>query len=67
MGIFDRDYIQDPRTAQVVGTFSSRVYGWMAIGLGFTAFVAYFVFTGCGHLLALAWPWVLMHRFRDFL
>ncbi len=42
--MFDRQEILDPRQAQAVGTFSSRVYGWMAIGLGFTATIAYFLF-----------------------
>lgn len=55
----DRDYIQDPRASQAVGTFSSRVYGWMAIGLGFTALVAYFVFrTGLFiKLMPFWWVW----------
>ncbi len=36
----NRGYVQD---ARAVGTFSTRVYGWMAIGLGVTATVAYFL------------------------
>lgn len=30
--------------AEAAGVFSTRVYGWMAIGLGFTAAVAFFLF-----------------------
>lgn len=41
MGYQDRNYIQD---ARAVGVFSTRVYGWMAIGLAFTASVAFFLF-----------------------
>lgn len=61
MGIFDRDYILDPRQAQAVGTFSSRVYGWMAIGLAFTASIAYFIFqTGLFiKLMPFWWVWAL--------
>jgi uncharacterized protein len=58
MGIFDRDYVLDTRQTQAVGTFSSRVYGWMAIGLGFTASIAYFIFrTGLFMKLMPFW-WV---------
>jgi uncharacterized protein len=61
MGYNDRDYIYDPRASQAVGTFSSRVYGWMAIGLGFTASVAYFIFR-LGlfiKLMPLWWVWAI--------
>ena len=59
MGMFDRDYVLDPRQEQAVGTFSSRVYGWMAIGLGFTASIAYLVFrTGLFMKLMPFW-WVI--------
>jgi uncharacterized protein len=59
MGMFDRDYVLDPRQAQAVGTFSSRVYGWMSIGLGFTATIAYFVFkTGLFMQLMPYW-WII--------
>ena len=44
MGMFDRNYVLDTRQEQAVGTFSSRVYGWMAVGLGFSASVAYVIF-----------------------
>jgi uncharacterized protein len=61
MGLFDRDYVLDPRQAQAVGTFSSRVYGWMAMGLGVTASVAYFIFkTGLFvTLMPFWWIWAL--------
>lgn len=61
MGFNDRDYLYDPRAAQAVGTFTSRVYGWMAIGLGFTASIAYFIFqTGLYlKLMPFWWVWAL--------
>lgn len=51
-----RGYIQD---ARAVGTFSTRVYGWMAIGLGVTASVAYFLYrTGLFlKLMPFWWVW----------
>ncbi|MCH9610741.1 MAG: Inner membrane protein YbhL [Chlamydiales bacterium] len=56
MGIYDRDYVQDARS---VGTFSTRVYGWMAIGLAFTACVAFLVYaTGLFiKLMPFWWVW----------
>ena len=61
MGFDDRNYVYDPRAAQAVGTFSSRVYGWMAIGLAFTASIAYFIFrTGLFiKLMPFWWVWAL--------
>jgi FtsH-binding integral membrane protein len=61
MGLFDKDNVLDPRQTQAVGTFSSRVYGWMAIGLGLTASIAYFIFrTGLFiKLLPFWWVWTL--------
>src|SRR5262249_45954902 len=57
----DRNYVQDPRVSQAIGTFSTRVYGWMAIGLAFTASIAYFVFrTGLFiKLMPFWWVWTL--------
>ena len=59
MGVNDRDYLYDPRTVQAVGTFSSRVYGWMAIGLGFTAAVAFFVFRSGLFIKLIPFWWIL--------
>ncbi|MBS0623592.1 MAG: Bax inhibitor-1/YccA family protein [Verrucomicrobia bacterium] len=39
MVLFDRNTIQ-VQDARNVGVFSTRVYGWMAIGLAFTSFIA---------------------------
>ncbi len=51
----NRGYIQD---AQAVGTFSTRVYGWMAIGLGVTAGVAYSMFRTGLYLKLMPFWWV---------
>lgn len=59
MGINNRDYIYDPRTAQTVGTFSSRVYGWLAIGLGLTAATAYFIFQSGLFVKLLPFWWMI--------
>ncbi len=48
-------YIQD---TQAVGTFSSRVYGWMAIGLSFTAVIAYFIFKTGLYITLMPFWWV---------
>lgn len=52
----NKGYIQD---ARAVGIFSTRVYGWMSVGLGFTASIAYLLFrTGLYvKLLPLWWIW----------
>ncbi|MFZ0565848.1 MAG: Bax inhibitor-1/YccA family protein [Chlamydiales bacterium] len=57
MGFYDRDYIQDSRA---VGAFSTRVYGWMSIGLGFTAAVAYFLFKTGLYISLMPFWWVWM-------
>jgi uncharacterized protein len=59
MGLFDR---QNPVTAATnsnIGSFTSRVYGWMAIGLGMTATIAFTLFvTGLyALLLPMWWMW----------
>jgi len=61
MGFNDRDYLYDPRAAQAVGTFSSRVYGWMSIGLAFTASIAYFIYKSglFIKLMPFWWVWAL--------
>lgn len=52
----NRGYIQD---ARAVGAFSTRVYGWMAIGLGVTATVAFLLFRSGLYLtlMPLWWVW----------
>lgn len=55
MGMHDRDYLRD---ASVVGTFSTRVYGWMAMGLGVTASVAYFLYASGAYALLLPFWWL---------
>lgn len=51
-----RGYVQD---ARAVGTFSTRVYGWMSIGLAVTAFIAYALYrTGLYvTLMPMWWVW----------
>ncbi|MCH9625451.1 MAG: Inner membrane protein YbhL [Chlamydiales bacterium] len=58
MGLFDQNDIYDPRASQAVGTFSTRVYGWMAIGLAFTASIAYFVFKSGLYITLMPFWWV---------
>ena len=55
MGTYDRDYVQDARS---VGTFSTRVYGWMSIGLAFTAFVAFMVYASGLFIKLMPFWWV---------
>lgn len=51
-----RDYA--PSTSTTIGSFSSRVYGWMAVGLGLTASIAYALYaTGIYSILLPFW-WV---------
>ncbi|NGX62224.1 MAG: Inner membrane protein YbhL [Chlamydiae bacterium] len=57
MGIYDQNYqLQDTRA---VGTFSTRVYAWMSIGLGFTAMIAYLTFRS-GLYLSLMPFWMVL-------
>lgn len=51
----NRGHIQD---ARAVSTFSTRVYGWMAIGLGVTAMVAYFLYTSQLYIKLMPFWWV---------
>lgn len=51
----NRGYIQD---ARAVGVFSTRVYGWMAVGLGVTASIAYLLFRSGLYLKILPFWWV---------
>ncbi|MFN0065394.1 MAG: Bax inhibitor-1 family protein [Chlamydiales bacterium] len=55
MGLYDRDTIQD---ARAVGTFSSRVYGWMAMGLAFTAAIAFFIYQSGLYVSLMPFWWV---------
>ncbi len=55
MGIYDRDYVQDARS---VGTFSTRVYGWMSIGLAFTACIAFMVYASGLFIKLMPFWWV---------
>lgn len=59
MAFNDRDYLYDPRTAQDVGTFSTRVYGWMAIGLALTASIAWLVFQSGLFMKLMPFWWLL--------
>lgn len=51
MGMYDRDYSRDRmRSAAMRGSyvaessFTTKVYGWMTVGLAVTAFIAYFIY-----------------------
>ena len=61
MGFRDRDSVYDPRTTQAIGAFSSRVYGWMAIGLAWTAAIAFFIYRSglFMQLMPFWWIWAL--------
>lgn len=56
MGLYDRDYVQTSRSS---GTFASRVYGWMTVGLGVTTLVSLSLyFSGLYRaLFPLWWVW----------
>ncbi len=41
-----------------ISTFSTRVYGWMAIGLGFTATIAYFIYATGAYAALMPFWWV---------
>ncbi len=55
MGYYDRNRIQD---ARAVSAFSTRVYGWMAGGLAFTAAVAFFIFQSGLYIPLASFWWV---------
>lgn len=52
----NRGYLQD---AHAVSTFSTRVYGWMALGLGVTASLSYFLFTSGLYRAVLPFSWLV--------
>jgi FtsH-binding integral membrane protein len=55
MGFYDRDLTQEK---DKLATFSSRVYGWMAIGLGLTALIAYAVYSSGIYVKLMPFWWV---------
>ncbi len=60
MAIYDRQYVK-PRSReeiQNVNTFATQVYGWMTIGLAFTAFIAWFVFRTGLYVKLMPFWWV---------
>ncbi|MCH9609815.1 MAG: Inner membrane protein YbhL [Chlamydiales bacterium] len=57
MPLYDRDYVQ-VQDSRDVGVFSTRVYGWMAIGLAFTAAVAFFVYASGLYVKLMPFWWV---------
>lgn len=59
MGTYDRDFTRIGRTEAAIGSFSSRVYGWLSIGLALTALVAYFIYQSGAYLKLLPFWWVL--------
>lgn len=58
MSFNDRNTIRATSTTTQINTFATQVYSWMTIGLGVTAFVAWFIFkTGLYHAILPFW-WV---------
>ena len=57
MPLYDRDYIQVQDTRDV-GIFSTRVYGWMALGLALTAAIAFFVYSSGLYVALMPFWWV---------
>lgn len=55
MEIYDRDATY---SSTKTSSFSSKVYGWMAIGLGFTALIAYTLYITGIYTLLLPFWWV---------
>lgn len=55
MDRYTRNTIQN---SEAISSFSTRVYGWMSIGLGVTASVAYFLFKTKIYLTLLPFWWV---------
>lgn len=46
------------RDQEAVNTFAGRVYGWMSIGLGFTAVIAYLIFRSGAYMALMPFWWV---------
>ncbi|MFT4552267.1 MAG: FtsH-binding integral membrane protein [Chlamydiales bacterium] len=59
MSIYERDYLrQSSHTEAQVSTFATRVYGWMAVGLALTAFIAYTIFKTGAYISILPYAWL---------
>lgn len=56
MGFYDRDTVNQ---STALGTFSSRVYGWMSLGLGITATVAYFLYVTGAYVALMPFWWIM--------
>lgn len=57
MPLRDRDYIQ-VQDSRDVGIFSTRVYGWMALGLALTSAIAFFVYASGLYVKLMPFWWV---------
>src|SRR4051794_1312517 len=57
MGMYDRNVVGKERETNI-STFSSRVYGWMAIGLGVTATIAYFLYATGAYAILMPYWWI---------
>lgn len=59
MAIYERDYIQKANQNEAAASsFATRVYSWMSLGLGVTAFIAYFIFKTGAYLSILPFAWI---------
>lgn len=59
MALFDRDLTRHDYIAITDNSFTTRVYGWMTIGLLLTAFVAFFIANTGAYMAILPYCWVI--------
>jgi FtsH-binding integral membrane protein len=58
MGYTDRDYAFNRNPSPLaLSAFTTKVYGWMSIGLAFTALVAYFVYASGAYQKLISYWW----------
>ncbi len=58
MAIQDRNYLKSPSSVGQINTFATQVYAWMTVGLGVTAFIAWFIFKTGLYAKILPFWWV---------
>lgn len=59
MSFFQRDTkTVYPHQKEAIASFTNRVYGWMAIGLAFTASIAFFIYQSGAYKVLMPFWWV---------
>lgn len=60
MSLYDRDYAYQKRPSELaISSFTSKVYGWMTVGLALTAIIAYGIYQSQLYLALMPYWWIM--------